>query len=59
MGGFCANIWPLERVIRMNEKPPLDQFYPGGVAQQSLDWNLQQHDAIAGGAGSLIGPTGP
>jgi SOS response regulatory protein OraA/RecX len=21
MGGFCANIWPLERVIRMNEKP--------------------------------------
>jgi hypothetical protein len=21
MGGFCANIWPLERVIRMKEKP--------------------------------------
>jgi hypothetical protein len=41
-----------ERVIRMNEKPTFDQYHPGGVAQQSLDWNIAQHDAIGGGEGS-------
>jgi hypothetical protein len=37
-----------ERVIRMNEKPTFDQYHPGGVAQQSLDWNIAQHDAKVG-----------
>jgi hypothetical protein len=36
----------------MNEKPTFDQYHPGGVAQQSLDWNIAQHDAIGGGEGS-------
>jgi hypothetical protein len=30
-----------ERVIRMNEKPTFDQYHPGGVAQQSLDWKAR------------------
>jgi hypothetical protein len=39
----------------------LDQYYPGGVAKQALDWNLQQHTEIAfgGGGAGITGPTGP
>ena len=30
-------------------KPVLDQFYPGGPAQQAIDWNDAQHQAITQG----------
>jgi hypothetical protein len=38
-----------------NPPPDLDQYYPGGTAQQALDWNAEQHQAIASGDQ----PTGP
>jgi hypothetical protein len=48
--------------------PDLDQYYPGGAAQQALDWNNAVHMAIAageiiggptGGTPGPMGPTGP
>jgi len=29
-----------------SEKPIPDQYYPGGVAQQTLDLNVEQHQSI-------------
>jgi hypothetical protein len=42
----------------MNEKPDFNQYYPGGSAQQAIDWNLQQHDSIVSTGGASTGPTG-
>jgi Collagen triple helix repeat (20 copies) len=36
----------------------LDQYYPGGVGRQALDWNQQQHSVVAAESG-VIGPAGP
>jgi len=38
--------------------PEWDQYYPGGVAKQSHDWNVEEHAAIGGGE-AAAGPTGP
>lgn len=44
----------------LTQKPLPDQYYPGGVLQQNLDWNVEQHQAIAGGdTTATVGPTGP
>lgn len=45
----------------MVERPIPNQYYPGGIVQQSIDWNLQQHAEIASASGvqGPAGPTGP
>lgn len=41
------------------ETPPVvDQYYPGGIVQQAIDWNMAQHETIADSIGQT-GPTGP
>jgi hypothetical protein len=56
-------VWNRVEGSPMNEgeKPIPDQYAPGGVAQQSLDWNVAQHQSLAteGGGISFVGPTGP
>ena len=42
--------------------PVLDQYFPGGVAQQSLQWNDQAHQSMGGGGqvgATGAGPDGP
>ena len=38
----------------MAEKPILNQYYPGGVAQQALDWNIQEHESLALGSTDIV-----
>jgi hypothetical protein len=37
------------------DRPIPDQYYPGGIIQQGIDWNLAQHHAIAVEGGAMTG----
>jgi hypothetical protein len=34
-------------VPALNEKPELDQYFAGGVANQAIEWNLAQHTVVS------------